>query len=42
MHPRNQAIAKMDYQELSLIQWTMLIEPIHLLIASITVLGYQG
>ena len=32
----------MGYQELSLIQRTMLIEAIHLLIASITVLGYQG
>ena len=27
---------------MSLIQWTMLIEPIHLAIPSITVLGYQG
>ena len=42
MHPRNQAIARRGYQELSLIQWTMLIEPIHLAIPSITVLGYQG
>ena len=32
----------MGYQELSLIQRTMLIEAIHLLIASIIVLGYQG
>ena len=42
MHQRNQAIARMGYQELNLIQWTMLIEPIHLPIPSITVLGYQG
>ena len=42
MQPRNQAIARMGYQELSLIQWTMLIEAIHLPIPSITVLGYQG
>ena len=42
MYPRNQAIARIGYQELSFIQWTMLIEPIHLPIPSITVLGYQG
>ena len=42
MYPRNQAIARIGYQELSFIQWTMLIESIHLPIPSITVLGYQG
>ena len=42
MHPGNQTIARMDYQELILIEWTMMSEPIHLLITSITVLDYQG